>query len=177
MEGEIKQKETPIKQYSPRPPSILINKKELTSDDIISFFNKNIIKIFVETISIIFLISFLVFYANLRKTKNEEIQKLKNSPDQRQISCQKNYEENGCDKINESEKFPPLLKEMCENFDKCRHEKSAIPSVPELAIAHCGSLVQVFINELSTKTIITIFIILSINILVDTLRNRPKIVI
>lgn len=174
----VKQKEiAPSTRRSRSPSPILMNRKETTSKDIISYLNENLMKIFFNLISTLILILFLLFYLDLRKLKKEEIEKLTNSQDPKQMKRRKEYYENHCDQITNLENPPPILVKICKEFDECIHTKKVYPTVSELIAAHLGSLTNIFINELKSKTNLSVLTILGIVILVDTLRNRPKIVI
>lgn len=175
-DAKLKQ-QNKIVRYSPHSSPTPKYKRKNNYQEVVSFLNDHFMKIAFDIFSIFIIFLFLLFYLNLRISKGEEIQKLKNSPNQKQNKCRMQYEINGCDKISQDDNPPPLLIKICKKYEDCIHEKSSIPTISELAIAHIGSIVQIFIAELNSKTILTIFIILCIIILIDALRNRPKIVV
>ncbi|OHT09092.1 hypothetical protein TRFO_04679 [Tritrichomonas foetus] len=118
----------------------------------------------------------LVFYVyfQIRREKKEELLTTAEIPDHEVLLCQKKYSLNHCSEAEEG-KSPPLLLKVCKKLDECRNKKKAVPTVSRLIFAHLGSLVQAFVEELNATTILVIVAVLTISILFDALRNRPRV--
>lgn len=164
-------------RISPRNSPIRNRNKNHSFQDFLRFLNNNFMKFVMNIFIILILVLFILFYIKLRKEKKDEIETLKNSTSPIQRECQEKYEINGCDKISQNSKNIPRLVKICEQFDKCSNEKINIPLLSELIISHIGSLTEEFIDVLNLQSIFAIFTFLCIIILIDSIRNRPKIVL
>ena len=140
--------------------------------------NENFSLIISNVLSIFALFLFLYFYSIIREIKKKDMKEISNIPDHEELVCQKKFEINNCSYALENpENSAPLLIKICNRFNECRQKKNKkTVTLSKLIFAHFGSLVQAFVEELESSTILFIFGVLGVSILIKALKNRPKII-